>query len=91
MIKMIEQVVKAERESIKILKKGSIKEDTNDMIKEFYEFCQKRLPNDQTYKESVLFVSLFYFFLENKHLVKWNDNRVWFVDVLILFIIKWIK
>ena len=33
------------------------------MANEFYEFCREKLPFDKSYKESVLFVSLFYYFL----------------------------
>lgn len=44
------------------------KED--NVMDEFYEFCRSKLPNDDMYKESVLFVSLFYYFLEKKNLIK---------------------
>lgn len=41
-----------------------------DVMEEFYEFCRNKLPTDDMYKESVLFVSLFYYFLEKKNLIK---------------------
>lgn len=39
------------------------------MIDEFYRFCREQLPDDNRYKESILFVSLFYYFLETKDLL----------------------
>lgn len=39
------------------------------MIDEFYRFCREILPDDNRYKESILFVSLFYYFLETKNLL----------------------
>lgn len=45
---------------------GKLGEDT---MEEFYRFCKGRLPNDKKYKESIMFVSLFYYFMEKrKHL-----------------------
>ena len=41
-----------------------------DLLDEFYRFCQETLPHDQRYKESVLFVSMFYYFLERKKLIR---------------------
>jgi len=40
------------------------------LIDQFYQFCREKLPSDQKYKESVLFVSLFYYFLEKKQMIK---------------------
>ena len=37
-----------------------------DIMEEFYRFCKSKLPNDQKYKESIMFVSLFYYFMEKK-------------------------
>ena len=36
------------------------------LLDEFYEFCQRSLPGEQKYKDSILYISLFYFFLEKK-------------------------
>ena len=41
-----------------------------DLMDEFYEFCRSTLPHDQKYKESIMFVSLFYYFLEKKKVIK---------------------
>ena len=53
----------------KLQKPESVGKEEN-MMDEFYEFCKNKLPNDDMYKESVLFVSLFYYFLEKKNLIK---------------------
>lgn len=45
-------------------------DNQEDIMDEFYEFCKNKLPNDEMYKESVLFVSLFYYFLEKKNVIK---------------------
>jgi flagellar biosynthesis GTPase FlhF len=37
-----------------------------DTMEEFYRFCKNILPQDQKYKESIMFVSLFYYFMEKK-------------------------
>jgi len=52
------------------LKRGSVGNKEENVMDEFYEFCRTKLPNDDMYKESVLFVSLFYYFLEKKNLIK---------------------
>ncbi len=39
-------------------------------MEEFYKFCEQTLPRDANYKESIMFVSLFYYFLEKKKLIK---------------------
>ena len=40
-----------------------------DVMEEFYRFCKAKLPHDDKYKESIMFVSLFYYFMEKrKHL-----------------------
>ena len=44
----------------------------NGLMDEFYDFCKQKLPQDEMYKESVLFVSLFYYFLEKKGMLKGN-------------------
>ena len=36
------------------------------LLEEFHAFCADRLPNDNRYKESVLFVSMFYYFMDKK-------------------------
>ena len=36
------------------------------LLDEFYEFCKDTLPFDERYKQSVMFVSMFYYFLERK-------------------------
>lgn len=45
------------------------------MIDEFYRFCRETLPDDARYKESILFVSLFYYFLEVKGLLTEPANK----------------
>ena len=52
------------------LKRGSVGGKEENVMDEFYEFCRTKLPHDDMYKESVLFVSLFYYFLEKKNLIK---------------------
>ena len=54
------------------LQQGTAKDGQkdSDVMDEFYEFCRNKLPSDEMYKESVLFVSLFYYFLEKKNLIK---------------------
>ena len=52
------------------LKRASVGNKEDTLMDEFYEFCKTKLPNDDMYKESVLFVSLFYYFLEKKNLIK---------------------
>ena len=50
------------------LNKNTLSRSTfNDqLLDEFYQFCQNRLPEDQDYKESVLFTSMFYYFMEKQ-------------------------
>ena len=43
---------------------------SGDIMDEFYEFCKNSLPHDQRYKESIMLVSLFYYFLEKKNLLR---------------------
>lgn len=38
----------------------------SSLLDEFHHFCAKTLPSDARYKESILFVSMFYYFME-KH------------------------
>ena len=45
---------------------GNFNNQPKDLMEEFYEFCRSTLPHDQKYKESIMFVSLFYYFLEKK-------------------------
>ena len=37
-----------------------------DIMEEFYRFCKAKLPHDEKYKESIMFVSLFYYFMEKR-------------------------
>ena len=48
---------------------GKSKNEKGNLLDEFYRFCQETLPYDEKYKESVLFVSMFYYFLERKKLI----------------------
>jgi hypothetical protein len=48
---------------------GHSKKSQGNLLDEFYKFCQDTLPYDERYKESVLFVSMFYYFLERKKLI----------------------
>jgi hypothetical protein len=38
----------------------------SDIMEEFYEFCKHKLPTDEKYKESIMYVSLFYYFMEKR-------------------------
>lgn len=40
--------------------------DSGNMLNEFYRFCKTRLQQDQKYKDNILSISLFYYFLEKK-------------------------
>jgi hypothetical protein len=42
----------------------------DNLIDEFYKFCEEELPYDKNYKDSVMLVSLFYYFLEKKNIVR---------------------
>ena len=46
-------------------KKGN-KMSQDQLMNEFYKFCKEKLPNDTKYKESIMYISLFYYFLEKK-------------------------
>lgn len=48
---------------------GKSRGEKGNLLDEFYRFCEERLPHDERYKESVLFVSMFYYFLERKKLI----------------------
>ena len=51
--------------------KGREKRDSSgEMMDEFYDFCKDILPKDRVYKESIILVSLFYYFLQKKGLIK---------------------
>ena len=71
----IQKMIEGSRKSLpnEIFSKfeGELKkaQDDNTLIDQFYEFCKEKLPGDQKYKESVLFVSLFYYFLEKKQMI----------------------
>lgn len=41
-----------------------------NLMHEFVEFCKEILPGDNNYKESMLFVSLFYFFLDRRQIIE---------------------
>jgi hypothetical protein len=45
-------------------------EKAQELFDEFYEFCQETLKSAPQFEESVFFVSLFYYFLEQKAYVK---------------------
>lgn len=59
---------------IESLKKKTGIETTDELIDDFYRFCQ-RLYGDSKYKESVLFATLFYYYLEKKKQKKKSINR----------------
>ena len=44
------------------------KENKNQLLDEFYAFCQNELPHDAKFKESMMMVSLFYYFMEKRKL-----------------------
>jgi len=43
---------------------------SQELQDEFYSFCKDQLPHDQKYKENMMFVNLFYYFLKKKNLLK---------------------
>lgn len=63
-----EEMQKTSADLLQKLNRQSLSRSTfsDNLLEEFYEFCRTRLPTDQDYKESVLFTSLFYYFLEKK-------------------------
>jgi hypothetical protein len=52
-----------------LMDKHGLGGEKGNLLDEFYRFCQETLPHDERYKESVLFVSMFYYFLERKKLI----------------------
>jgi hypothetical protein len=46
------------------------KDSKNNVLDDFYAFCQNELPHDAKYKESMMMVSLFYYFMEKRKLNK---------------------
>ena len=73
-IRRCESMIK-KRVNTGMVPQNETSEDDN-MMEEFYEFCQKKLPLDPKYKESMLFVSLFYYFLEKKGMLKERSPRL---------------
>ena len=52
--------------------KEKIHEDSlqnKSLLDEFYDFCDRQLPKDHNFKDSMLLVSMFYYFLEKKNLI----------------------
>ena len=73
----VEEVFEQEKGKLgsKVLQrvKEKIEEDSKNgkgLMDEFYEFCERELPLDQKYKDSIMLISLFYYFLEKKNLIK---------------------
>ena len=54
---------------IKKIEDDIVNRRDSNVLGEFYAFCEKELPGDIQFKESMLLVSLFYYFLEKKDLV----------------------
>lgn len=42
-----------------------------ELLEDFYDFCV-RLPDDKKYKESIVFATMFYFYMEKKKKEMWN-------------------
>ena len=75
--KKIEEVFEAEKEKLseEVLERVRIKAQEEslghgNLMEEFYQFCQNELPLDKKYKDSMMLVSLFYYFLDRKNLIK---------------------
>ena len=75
--KKIEEVFEAEKEKLsdEVLERVRLKAQEEslghgNLMEEFYQFCQNELPLDKKYKDSMMLVSLFYYFLERKNLIK---------------------
>ena len=47
-----------------------VSEDEEGLLDDFHRFCQDKLPSDPKYKESMMFVSLFYYYLDRKGMLK---------------------
>lgn len=67
--KLSEEIIKKLEQK---MKGGGIEDENENLIDEFYRFCRETLPSDDRYKESIMFISLFYYFLEKHDLMK-ND------------------
>jgi hypothetical protein len=66
---------KCESMIIKRAKQGQVietevSEDEAGLLDDFHLFCQEKLPSDPKYKESMMFVSLFYYYLERKGMLR---------------------
>ena len=46
-----------------------------NLIDQFYQFCREKLPTDKKYKESVMLVSLFYYFLEKRQMLNRKQGQ----------------
>jgi hypothetical protein len=47
-----------------------ISDDEDGLLDDFHTFCRERLPSDPKYKESMMFVSMFYYFLDRRGMLK---------------------
>lgn len=61
---------KEAQKTLEELVQNSPEEDSQALMEEFFEFCQNELPSDHDYQKSMMFVSLFYYFLEKRNLIK---------------------
>ena len=66
---------KCESMIIKRANKGEIIEtevsdDEDGLLNDFHTFCREKLPTDPKYKESMMFVSMFYYFLDRRGMLK---------------------
>ena len=51
--------------------RGEVSETEDDnLIDDFFLFCKEQLPTDPKYKESMMFVSLFYYYLDKNQMLK---------------------
>ena len=58
------------QKTLEELVQDSPEEDKQALMEEFFKFCQDELPSDHDYQKSMLFISLFYYFLEKRNLIK---------------------
>jgi len=47
-----------------------VSDDEEGLLDDFHTFCRERLPSDPKYKESMMFVSMFYYFLDRRGMLK---------------------
>jgi hypothetical protein len=67
---MNEYKEKVSDDVIEKIEEAMTRKQSDNILDEFYAFCETELPHDSKFKESVMLVSLFYYFLERKKMIK---------------------